>query len=81
MASRRILALVADGTARAFANRGNDVDGWWVPGLLLRETTLATPDYTIDLLTGKAAPAELPAGLADLGPAWGAIFHLDPRAP
>lgn len=74
MASRRKLTSVADGTANAFAHRGNDVDGWWVPGLLLRETTPASPDYSIDLLTGNAAPDDLPDGLADLGPAWARYF-------
>ena len=70
-----MLASVADGTAKAFAHRGNDVDGWWVPGLLLSVTTPATPDYSIDLLTGTADPANLPGGLEDLGPAWARYFN------
>jgi hypothetical protein len=74
MSSRRRLASVADGTAKAFANRGNDVDGWWAPSLLLSATTPATPDYSIDLLTGKAVPAGLPAGLHSLGQAWARYF-------
>jgi hypothetical protein len=74
MASRRKLTSVANGIANAFAHRVNDVDGWWVPGLLLREMRRASPDSSIDLLTGNATPDDLPNGLADLGPAWARYF-------
>jgi len=70
MATRRVLASVADGIARAFASRGNDVDGWWALGLLLRDTPPATADYEIDLLTGAAQPEGLPGDLGELGHAW-----------
>jgi hypothetical protein len=70
MTSRRRLTSVADGTARAFANRGNDVDGWWALSLLLEATTPADPDFSIDLLTGMTVPHELPDNLLQLGPAW-----------
>jgi hypothetical protein len=74
VASRRLLTSVADGTARAFANRSNDVDGWWVPGLLLRETVPSQPDYSIDLIAGMSIPSSLSGGLGELGPAWARYF-------
>ena len=74
MASRRVLAGVAHGTANAFANRDNDVDGWWALGLLLAETEPAEPDYSLDLLTGKTQPESLTPALDELGPAWARYF-------
>ena len=74
MASRRALLGVADGTASAFANRDNDVDGWWALGLLLAETEPAEPDYSLDLLTGETRPESLTPALDELGPAWARYF-------
>ena len=70
MSSRRHLASVADGTARAFASRNNDVDGWWALGLLLDAVPPDDPDYQIDLVAGRATP-ETSMGLGSLGDAWG----------
>lgn len=75
MGTRRLLASVAEGTARAFASRNNDIDGWWALGLLLDATPPATPDYVIDLLTGGARPTGLPGSLDALGPAWATYFE------
>ena len=69
-----MLMSVADGTAQAFASRGNDVDGWWALGLLLAECKSADPDYQVDLLSGAATPAHLTQALDDLGPAWARYF-------
>jgi hypothetical protein len=74
MASRRLLLSVADGTARAFANRGNDVDGWWALGLLLAATKPTDPDYRLDLLTGETTPPTITPALDQLGPAWARYF-------
>jgi hypothetical protein len=74
MASRRQLLSVAHGTAHAFADRGNDVDGWWALGLLLRDTQAGAPDYSIDLLTGRTRPERLPGDLNELGRAWARYF-------
>jgi hypothetical protein len=55
MGQSRRLASVADGTARAFAGRNNDLDGWWAAGLLLE----ALPNgvyYMLDLLAGSSEP-------------------------
>jgi hypothetical protein len=70
MASRRVLVSVADGVARAFANRDNDVDGWWAPGLLLDAIDPGDPGYRLDLLTGKTIPKRASPTLDELGPAW-----------
>jgi hypothetical protein len=70
MASRRVLTGVAESTARAFSSRNNDLDGWWVPGLLLDAMPAADPDYALDLLSGVATPEPSEAGLRLLGPAW-----------
>jgi hypothetical protein len=75
MGSRRALLGVAHGTASAFSNRGNDVDGWWALGLLLAETEPADPDYRLDLLTGKTLPESLTPALDELGPAWARYFQ------
>jgi hypothetical protein len=74
MASRRVLVSVADGVARAFSSRNNDVEGWWVPALLLDATAPADPAYRLDLLTGRTIPTTLTAALDDLGPAWARYF-------
>jgi len=73
MGSRRLLRSVADGTARAFASRNNDVEGWWAPGLLLEAVPHGDPDYRLDLLAGTATP-EPPGALRDLAPAWAGDF-------
>lgn len=67
MSSRHHLTSVADGTARAFAERNNDVDGWWTLGLLLAAVPPGDPDYGVDLLTGEATPALDETVLAALG--------------
>jgi len=69
MGSRRHLASVAEGVARAFAMRNNDVDGWWALGLLLAAVPPGDPDYRVDLLTGAAAPV-VGNELGALGDAW-----------
>jgi hypothetical protein len=74
MASRRVLASVADGVARAFANRDNDVEGWWAPALLMDATAPADPAYRLDLMTGETIPTSLTPALDELGPAWARYF-------
>jgi hypothetical protein len=74
VSTRRLLTSVADGTARAFVGRNNDVGGWWALGLLLDELP-ADSDFTIDLLSGTATPSLLTADLADLGRAWARYFR------
>jgi hypothetical protein len=74
MASRPVLVSVADGLARAFAGRDNDVEGWWVPGLLLDATAPADPAYRLDLMTGATSPTSLTPELDELGPAWARYF-------
>jgi hypothetical protein len=73
MASRRLLASVAEGTARSFASRNNDVGGWWALGLLLDALPAGDPDYRLDLLAGTAEP-EAPGPLGLLAPAWRDYF-------
>ena len=70
MSSRHHLTSVADGVARAFASRNNDVDGWWALGLLISAVPPGDPDYQIDLLTGEALPAPAQPDLRLLGSAW-----------
>jgi len=74
MASRRVLVSVAEGVARAFANRDNDVDGWWAPALLLGVTGPGDPAYRLNLLTGQTVPEGLSPMLDQLGPAWSRYF-------
>jgi hypothetical protein len=74
MASRRVLASVADGVARAFTSRDNDVDGWQAVGLLMDAGAPADPAYELDLLTGKTTPRNLTSALDELGPAWARYF-------
>lgn len=74
MASRRVLVSVAEGVARAFANRDNDVEGWWAPALLLDATAPADPAYRVDLMTGDTFPTSLTPELDELGPAWARYF-------
>lgn len=74
MASRRVLASVADGVASAFVNRDNDVEGWWAPGLLIGETAPANPAYQLDMLTGETVPRKINPALDELGPAWARYF-------
>jgi hypothetical protein len=74
MSSRRHLASIADGVARRFEARTNDVDGWWALPLLLEELP-SDSDYRLDLVTGEAAPALDRVGLTDLGPAWARYFR------
>ena len=52
MASARSLISVAHGVAHAFANRDNDVDGWWAPGLLLDSLHGPNPER-LNVLTGE----------------------------
>lgn len=70
MTSRRTLASVAEGLARSFAPRNNDVEGWWALGLLLAAVPAADPEYRVDLLTGDATPALERTELSTLGDAW-----------
>jgi hypothetical protein len=74
MASRRVLVSVAGGVARAFANRNNDVEGWFAPALLMEATAPADPAYRHDLLTGETIPTSLTPALDELGPAWVRYF-------
>jgi len=74
MASRRVLASVAYGVASAFASRNNDLNGWWVPGLLVGELTPDKPAYHLDLLTGETVPGTINPALGELGPAWARYF-------
>lgn len=66
----RRLASVADGTARAFSSRNNDVDGWWALGLLLAQAP-PSGEVTLDLIAGVVHPEATDPMLAALGPAWG----------
>jgi len=70
MVSRRHVASVADGIARSFASRNNDIEGWWALGLLLTNVGPGEPDYRIDLLTGDPTPPSIGPELGALGPAW-----------
>jgi hypothetical protein len=70
MSSRRSLASVAEGAARAFTSRSNDVEGWWALGLLLAAVPPTDPAYRVDLLTGVSNPALEQTELAGLGSAW-----------
>jgi hypothetical protein len=70
MTSRRLLTSVAEGLARSFASRNNDVEGWWALGLLLAAVPPADPDYRVDLLSGQATPALEGSELSELGDAW-----------
>jgi hypothetical protein len=74
MSNHRFLASVADGTARAFIGRNNDVGGWWALGLLL-DALPTDSDFTVDLITGTAAPALANPDLAHVGPAWATYFR------
>jgi hypothetical protein len=74
MSNYRFLASVADGTARAFIGRNNDVAGWWALGLLL-DALRPNSDFTVDLLTGSAAPTLANPDLADVGPVWATYFR------
>lgn len=74
MAARRRLASVAVSTARVFASRNNDVDGWWALGLLLEWLPAGDPDYRVDLLTGVTTPRPAEQHLGALGPAMAAYF-------
>jgi hypothetical protein len=74
MASRRVLASVADSIAWIFVSRNNDVDGWWAPGLLIDVVAPADPAYTLDLLTGETVPKTISPTLDQLGPAWARYF-------
>jgi hypothetical protein len=74
MGNYRFLASVADGTARAFIGRNNDVGGWWALGILL-DAFPTDSDFTLDLITGTAAPALANSDLAHVGPAWATYFR------
>ena len=77
MASRRHLTSVAEGVARAFAGRNNDVDGWWALGVLLAAVPADNPTVEIDLVSGETSPefANEVSGLRLLPATWSGYFR------
>jgi hypothetical protein len=76
VASRSHLKSVAEGVARKFVSRNNDVDGWWAMGLLAGVIPQGDA-FELDLLAGKSKPSfdGLDSGLRWLSSMWMTYFQ------